>query len=349
LGAARLTRSCGTPDLPRYTSGLTVESQLSDLEVRQLNGYIDQLFGRLVSNEVYDWTAWSRRETGETDPLIEYLFGLKERCLPYLQVLAGGADAGFRFVTTRFIRWAYEENQFFELEPVETRRFFRAHRRLFHGLAIALDRAESVEAFAASANAALYWYVERMARVFHSLGGSSGLGRGAEYTAELQMQLLGLNEGKLLEPVVDLGCGQRAELVSLLRGKGIAATGLDRLGEGPFVLAKDWFDVRFEPKSIGTIVSHLAFSLHFLHHHWHSGERAYEYARKYMELLNGLVPGGSFVYAPGLPFIEAMLEEGGFSVEKRELPAPLQEKMAGLRDLGTGQSVAYVARVRRHR
>ncbi|MGC4070481.1 MAG: hypothetical protein QM784_38615 [Polyangiaceae bacterium] len=108
------------------------------------------------------------------------------------------------------------------------------------------------------------------------------------------------------------------------------------MGEGPFVLAKDWFDVRFEPSSLGTVVSHLAFSLHFLHHHWHSGERAYEYARKYMELLHALVPGGRLVYAPGLPFIEEMLDTGTFNVERRELPAPLQEKMEGLRDSGDG-------------
>jgi hypothetical protein len=324
-----------------------VEPLLSDLEVRQLNGYVEPLFGRLVSNEVYDWAAWARRETGETDALVEFLFGLKERCLPWLRALATGPDAGFRFISARFIRWAYGENQFFELEPVETRRFLRAHRQLFLGLASALQSAESVDGFALSANTALYWYVERLARVFRSLGGASGLGRGAEYTAELQMQLLGLADGKLLEPVVDLGCGQRAELVSLLRAKGYAATGLDRLGEGPFVLAKDWFDVRFEPNSLGTIVSHLAFSLHFLHHHWHSGERAYEYARKYMELLHALVPGGRLIYAPGLPFIEGMLDEGSFTVEKQALPAPLHEKMEGLRDLGTGQSVSYVAHVRR--
>ncbi|MGC4070482.1 MAG: hypothetical protein QM784_38620 [Polyangiaceae bacterium] len=196
-------------------------------ELRQLNGYIEPLFGRLVSNEVYDWAAWARRETGETDALVEFLFGLRERSMPFLRALTSGPDAGFRFVSARFIRWAYEENQFFELEPLETRRFLRAHRRLFLGLASALERTESVEDFALVANTVLYFYVERLARVFRALGGTRGLGRGAEYSAELQLQLLGLTEGKLLEPVVDLGCGQRAELVTLLRAKGIAATGLD--------------------------------------------------------------------------------------------------------------------------
>jgi SAM-dependent methyltransferase len=150
-----------------------------------------------------------------------------------------------------------------------------------------------------------------------------------------------------MEPFVDLGAGKSATLVNHLREQGVAATGIDRLAVSPHVLAKDWFEIRFEPNSLGTLVSHLAFSLHFLHHHWNPGDKAYAYAKKYMELLAALKPGGLFVYAPGLPFIETMLDAEQYRIERQALPEPLAEKMENYRDLGTGQSVAYVTHIRR--
>jgi hypothetical protein len=172
-------------------------------------------------------------------------------------------------------------------------------------------------------------------------------GRGAEYSAELQLRLLGLVDHRWLEPIVDLGCGVEARLLQHLRDRGLAATGLERRGRSPFVLAADWFDVRFEPGSLGTILSHLAFSLQFLHHHWRPGERAYTYAHKYMELLRSLAPGGLFCYAPGLPFIETILEPAEFEVTTLPLPEPLASTIGSLRDIGTGQSVAYTCQIRR--
>jgi SAM-dependent methyltransferase len=313
-----------------------------------LDGFIDRLVTRLLSTELSDWGAVSRRETGESDGLLEYLWDFREQFGPWALELATEPDLSFRFLAGRFIRWAYEQNQFFELDDRGGRRFAQAHRLLALELGQALSRSENIETFARHANRALLHFVERLASVFRTIGAAGVLlGKGAEYSAELQLSLLGLAEQKLLEPVVDLGCGKSAELVAHLRSTGVDVAGIDRLGSAPFVLAKDWFEVRFEPSSIGTIVSHLAFSLQFLHHHWHPGERAYAYAKKYMELLQSLKPGGLFVYAPGLPFIEAMLDENSFRVEKRALPEPLATQMESFRDLGTGQSVAYVTHVER--
>ena len=325
-----------------------MENQLSDLETRQLSAFIDRLTARLFSTELADWGALGRRETGDTDALIEYLWGLREQYGPWALALVAGHDSALRFLSARFVKWAYEQNQFFELDDRASRRLVDAHRLLMADLGRALGKSLAIEQFAGSANRALLRFVERLVRILRPLGVSNALlGRGAEYSAELQIELLGLTGLALQEPCVDLGCGKAAELVALLRSRGISATGVDRLGTQPFVLPKDWFDVRFEPNSLGTIVSHLAFSLHFLHHHWHPGERAYAYARKYMELVFSLKPGGLFVYAPGLPFIEPMLDETKFRLEKRPLPEPLASKMESLRDLGTGQSVAYVAQLTR--
>jgi hypothetical protein len=289
----------------------------------------------------------ARRETVDTDSLIEYLWGCREHYAPFALRTAEGPEVGLRFLTANFVRWASEQNQFFELDTLAGKKLVSAHRILLSELGQALAHSPDLAVFAARANRALFRFVERLSRLFRSLGHGAALGRGAEYSPQLQMDLLGLVEQGLLEPVLDLGCGKTAELVQFLRSKGLLATGIDRLGAGEFVVARDWFDVRFEPNSLGTIVSHLAFSLHFLHHHWHPGDRAYAYARKYMELLASLKPGGKFIYAPGLPFIEPMLDRSRYAVDKRGLPPALAERVESLRDLGTGQSVAYVTQITR--
>jgi hypothetical protein len=330
--------------------GIALKNPLPELQSRQLDGFIDRLLTTLFANELPDWGAVSRRETGESDALLEYLWDFREQFGPWALELAVEPDAAFRFLSRHFIHWAYEQNQFFELDDKSGGKFWRAQRLLARDLGQALSHAASLDVFAVLANRALCHYVERVAYAFRALAGGGsflGLARGAEYSAELQSSLLGIAQRKLLEPVVDIGCGKAAALVNALRSSGVDVTGVDRLGTGPFVLAKDWFDVRFEPSSLGTIISHLAFSLQFLHHHWHPGERAYAYAKKYMELLHSLKSGGLFVYTPGLPFIESMLDENEFVIKKAPLPEPLATQMESFRDLGTGLSVAYVTHIER--
>jgi len=167
----------------------------------------------------------------------------------------------------------------------------------------------------------------------------------AEYRPELQCELLGLEPERLLSPIVDLGCGRTAALVGYLRQKGLAATGLDRLAEAPRVLRRDWFEQPFAPRSIGTLISHQAFSLQFFHQHLSGGSELERYARKYRELLQALLPGGLFVYAPGLPFVERWLDPARFVCERRPLPAVITERLRELVDHDTGERVGYVCHV----
>jgi hypothetical protein len=325
-----------------------LKNPLPELQSRQLDGFIDRLVTRLFTTEVHDWGAISRRETGDTDGLLEFLWEFREQFGPWALELSEQSDSAFRFLSARFVRFAYEQNQFFELDERAARKLSRAHRVLWKDFGSILHSCETIEEFARRANRDILHFVERLSTVFSTLGNSTlALAKGAEYSVELQLSILGIKGKKLVEPVVDLGCGKQAELVNYLRTEGVDATGIDRLSTAPFVLNKDWFDIRFEPGSLGTIVSHLAFSLQFLYHHWHPGDKAYAYAKKYMELLQSLKPRGLFVYSPGLPFIESMLEEHIFRVEKRPLPEPLATQMESYRDLGTGQSVAYVAHIER--
>jgi SAM-dependent methyltransferase len=145
----------------------------------------------------------------------------------------------------------------------------------------------------------------------------------AEYEPELQLRLLGLDPAALVPPVLDLGCGAEARLVRHLRARGVDARGIDRAAEpGDGVRRGDWLAEPLAPGSLGTIVSHLGFSLHFLHQHLRPGGDAARYARRYMELLRALRPGGTFAYAPGLPFVEEHLPTATWDVARIRIDAP---------------------------
>jgi hypothetical protein len=160
-----------------------------------------------------------------------------------------------------------------------------------------------------------------------------------EYDAALQLSVLGADPKELREPILDLGCGEEGRLVRFLRGLGLKAFGLDRLVQPePFLARGDWLTAPLGQARWGTIVSHMAFSNHFFHHHLRKGGHPERYARRTMEILASLQPGGSFFYAPGLPFIEDLLPPDRFAVERRPL--------AGL-PAGPGRTALYAAEILR--
>ena len=139
------------------------------------------------------------------------------------------------------------------------------------------------------------------------------------YSPTLQLQILHTSAEQLLEPILDLGCGQ-GELVQFLRDRAQQAIGVDcSTASHPFCLCSDWFNFPFIPGSWGTIISHMAFSLHFLHHYFRGGSHLEHYAQCYMDVLAALKPGGSFLYTPGLPFIEPLLPQEKYHVKRFEI------------------------------
>jgi hypothetical protein len=137
----------------------------------------------------------------------------------------------------------------------------------------------------------------------------------SQYSPELQLDLLGISIHQLAEPVLDLGCGKSGYLTRYLVSEGVNAFGLDRLID-PFdcLMAGDWFEFDWQPGVWGTIISHMAFSNHFLFHHRYQNGQPEKYARAYMRILASLKPGGAFYYSPGLPFIEVLLPGSTFSI-----------------------------------
>lgn len=131
----------------------------------------------------------------------------------------------------------------------------------------------------------------------------------AEYTSEFQMRLLGIYLSKVKQPVLDIGCGQKANLVHFLRKNDIIVYGLDRNVQNlnNKIYQVDWLEYTYVPDTWGTVISHMAFSNHFMHHHLRPDGDYEKYATKYMEILKSLKIGGSFIYAPGLSFMEEIL------------------------------------------
>jgi SAM-dependent methyltransferase len=141
----------------------------------------------------------------------------------------------------------------------------------------------------------------------------------AQYSPEFQLELLGVGSDALPDPILDLGCGQDARLVHWLREQGRDAFGIDLRAEDctNYIMQADWLSFPLQPDYWATIISHQGFSNHFLNHHLRRNGHPERYARRYLAILRALKPGGSFLYAPGLPFFEPLLPSDVFHVQRR--------------------------------
>ncbi|HEV7329444.1 MAG TPA: hypothetical protein VGN63_00235 [Flavisolibacter sp.] len=143
----------------------------------------------------------------------------------------------------------------------------------------------------------------------------------AEYSAFTQLQTLGIDISDLAEPILDLGCGKDHHLVNYLHARGFDVYGMDRNATpAEKIFRRSWIDAVFQPGYWGTIISHLGFSNHFMHHHLKAKSDHLLYARKYVELLKALKVGGRFYYAPDLLFIEIYLDANQYSLQKKQVP-----------------------------
>ncbi len=133
-----------------------------------------------------------------------------------------------------------------------------------------------------------------------------------EYSAPFQLRLLGVTTSELMAPVLDIGCGRSGGLVAALRALGVDARGFDRLAEpAPGVSREDWFQADYPRAAHGTVISNAALSNHILYTARHEPARLPEYQALFLRILSSLKPGGTFFYAPSLPFFEAPLSERG--------------------------------------
>jgi hypothetical protein len=142
----------------------------------------------------------------------------------------------------------------------------------------------------------------------------------AEYSPELQLEILATQLEALEQPVLDFGCGKSGLLVRYLNQRGIQAAGIDRVVEPDTALVQaDWLEYHLEPQRWGTVISHMAFTNHFIFHHLYQHGSIEPYARQYMAILGSLKIGGSFFYTPGLPFIEPYLPPDKYRITRKNV------------------------------
>lgn len=133
----------------------------------------------------------------------------------------------------------------------------------------------------------------------------------SEYSAIFQLNILGIDLNNISEPILDIGCGTNGNLVKYLREIGLDAYGIERDVdiETEFIEKVNWLEYKVEKNKWGTIISNMAFSNHFFHNHINKNPIEVEYFNKFKEILEGLKKSGTFVYAPGLEFIEEIFED----------------------------------------
>ena len=141
------------------------------------------------------------------------------------------------------------------------------------------------------------------------------------YDAKMQIDILGIDTEKLVEPIIDVGCGENANIVKYLGDQGFNISGIDRYCKIVNNAIKNipWDDFVFEKSYWGTIISHMAFSNHFIYHYLKNDSIDYRYAIKYKEILDSLKNNGNFFYTPSLPFIEKYLDKTIYRVECTEI------------------------------
>jgi hypothetical protein len=213
------------------------------------------------------------------------------------------ADSPSALLTERFVRWLLRRNQFLLLDPGTRRRIEDIYDR---GFLRALQFNEH------ATRRDLSSLLEEHGNALRSLvtditGGAPRDVVSAEYSPATQLAVLGLTMASVRGPVLDIGSGEHGQLVRHLRAAGLEAHGIDHLADG--AMQADW--LTFDPgrNRWATITAHHSFTLHFRHHHHRAdaGDTAAAYAEAFMRYLRALEIGGTFAYAPAVPFFEALL------------------------------------------
>jgi hypothetical protein len=140
----------------------------------------------------------------------------------------------------------------------------------------------------------------------------------SEYSAEFQEKILRMINKKLIEPIIDIGCGKNCNLVKRLKAAGYKKVyGIDQYeNNNEFILASNWFEFEFCKNTYGTIISHMAFSNHFKRTIVLNDKKKELFENKYFEILDSLKQGGIFVYSPALEIIENKIDKEKYLIQR---------------------------------
>jgi hypothetical protein len=325
--------------------------------INRLKSLVLQIFPHPALEDLSNLSSDSKQAV---DELIRFLVRHREPLIHWLG--AGDSDENtksrddlLRFFVSRTQKLIYIRNQFILLKKGDQKNLKTLYEEFLGGLYDTLREAPDQNQLPRDLEVVLGNHQAHLLGFFKSLSDSNpGLRRDFllqalpchEYSPQKQLQILGAEADSLLEPILDMGCGARGVLVQYLRDMGKKAFGIDRVVEkGNFLLEADWLDHPLKAEYWGTVIAHLGFSNHFLHHHLRKDGEPDRYARKYMEILHALKPGGSFLYAPGLPFIENLLPNDEYDVLRLPIPELTASPVDDLIRKAHGTSILYTCRV----
>ncbi len=239
-------------------------------------------------------------------------------------------------LTKQFI---YHYNQFVQLDKNDEKNISVLHRTLFRAAGNELAKEQNLEEMEAGLMNILRDFFKEIKELFFNLFKDNQTKEllkqtlNYQYSPSLQLDVLGIEPAKLQQPVLDFGCGYSGRLVKYLNDRNIKTVGIDReVEDGKNLIKADWLVFQLPADLWGTVISHLAFSNHFIFNHLYKNGTPEQYARVYMNILASLKKGGAFYYAPGLPFIEEHLLPAQYKITKTGLAEKLpdREKFKGV-------------------
>lgn len=138
----------------------------------------------------------------------------------------------------------------------------------------------------------------------------------AEYSAALQLKVLRV-DATMMQPVLDIGCGKKHHVIDVLSSMGIEALGIDQFqSDEQRILRRNWLDFGYGSNKWGCILSHMAFSNHYIRNLHRRTDLLPKYRVKYNEIVRSLKRGGLFAYCPAIPEMEERLDKRKFKVDR---------------------------------
>jgi len=143
----------------------------------------------------------------------------------------------------------------------------------------------------------------------------------SEYSADLQMRILRLELQRLREPILDIGCGAKGNLVRYLRTQKLEAFGIDRYiaNRTDYLTEADWFDYEYGLNKWGTIVSNLSLANHFLYAQRYDQSKVPRYLVTFTKVLASLTVGGTFAFAPAIEQLEQHTDRRRYRMNRWEI------------------------------
>ncbi len=332
----------------------------NDFIGQQLKNNLMEHFSQYASMSLLDFSTSSEIICQVSDSFLDFLTRYRDSVYRWLNECLEGNYLSARedllqSLVDSTIDFIQDKNQFISIGSKETNELNAVYENFLADLRKALllsspkeEITKGIERVFATFQKHLASFMNGLADPNENLPWTFNQPLCREYSPELQLNILHAHPEQMLEPILDLGCGQKAELVHYLQNQSKMVMGIDRLTSAShFIIKADWLTCPLGTSCWGTVISHLGLSNHFLHHHLRRGGHPDRYARRYMEVLYSLKPKGSFLYAPGLPFIEDLLPGDDYLIEKYPISAlaggPID---AHFRDK-FGISVLYACKVTR--